>query len=118
MFEFSRQNVNLKKSNQTSSKTVIKIKDFPVETANELEKLEFHHFKNKLNFRAKICEIFTCFKSKCPKNPEVPERSTEKAWNEKKINYFLAMNRVFDLKQIPGLNQSFDIAKGRLESRL
>ena len=28
------------------------------------------------------------------------------------------MNRVFDLKQIPGLNQSFDIAKGRLESRL
>ena len=40
------------KKNQSSNKTVIQIKDFPVETANELEKLEFHHFKNQLKFRA------------------------------------------------------------------
>ena len=89
-----------------------------METANELEKLEFHHFKNKLIFAPKNVKFLPVSTPSVQKILKFQNGQLKRPEMRKKINYFLAMNRVFDLKQIPGLNQSFDIAKGRLESRL
>ena len=74
---FSAKRYVRRGKNQSSNKTVIQIKDFPVETANELEKLEFHHFKNNSNFSAKNREFLPASNPCIHNNPKVSEQSQD-----------------------------------------